>query len=86
MADPISIIGLLGTAATLTKTVLNYVSAVKQAPKDLERLSRELTSLHDVLERLVKFIEDEESREDSVETSTLYDATGVRFLRVTLKR
>ena len=80
MADPLSIIGLLGTAGALTKTILKYASAVKDAPKKLEELSRELTNLHDMFEMLVKFLEGEKSRDDFAEISTLFDATGVRFI------
>lgn len=79
MADPFSIIGLLATAATLTKTVLDFASAVKDAPKEAKTLSRELTSLHDVNEQLVDLLENDDSREDFSEISTLYNAAGVRI-------
>ena len=77
MTDPISIIGLLGTAVTLTKTVLDYLSAVKDAPEELEKLSCELTHLSDVFEQVFEVIEGEDSRDNFAEASTLYNAAGV---------
>ncbi|CAD6584369.1 MAG: hypothetical protein ASARMPRED_001750 [Alectoria sarmentosa] len=76
MTDPISIIGLLGTAVTLTKTVLDYLSAVKDAPEELEKLSCELTHLSDVFEQVFEVIEGEDSRDNFAEASTLYNAAG----------
>ena len=35
MADPIFIIGLLGTAGTITKTILRHNSSVEDASKEL---------------------------------------------------
>ena len=77
MADPISIISLLGTAATLTKTVYDYASSVKDAPKEIEHLSRELTNLHDVFEKLGIFLGTKQSKEDLMDVSTLHNAAGV---------
>lgn len=80
MADPISIIGLLTTVASLTKTVMDYASAVKDAPKELENLSRELATLHDIFEHLIEFLKSDDSKEDFVEVSALYNAAGVRLV------
>ena len=77
MADPMSIISLLGTAATLTTTVYNYASSVKDAPKEIEHLRRELTNLHDVFERLEKLVGTKESKEDLMDVSILHNAAGV---------
>ena len=78
MADPFSIISLLGTASSLSKTIVKYASGVKDAPKKLKDLSSELPSLQIVFDRLVKFIESEQARNDFVEVSTLFRATEVR--------
>lgn len=80
MTDPISIIGLLGTAVTLTKTVLDYISAVKDAPEELEKLSCELTHLSDVFEQVFEIVEGKDSKEQFAEVSTLYHAAGVRHI------
>ena len=77
MADPISIISLLSTAATLTKTVYDYASSVKDAPKEIEHLRRELTVLHEVFEKLGKIVGTKESKEDLMDVSTLHNAAGV---------
>lgn len=77
MADPISTIGLLGTAATLTKIILNYASAVKDAPKEVETLIRELTVLQNVLEKFAKLLERKESREEFAGSSPVFDIMGV---------
>ena len=79
MADPISIISLLATAATLTKTALGYASAVKDAPKEVKELSSELANLHAVFEQLFKLVEGEGGKEDFAEVSTLYITAGVSF-------
>lgn len=84
MADPCSTIGLLGTALSLTKGVMDFASSVKDAPEEVEKLSRELTSLRDVFEQLLDLVENEESREDFTEVSTLYNAAGVRSLSESL--
>lgn len=91
MADPISIIGLLTTVASLTKTVMDYASAVKDAPKELENLSRELATLHDIFEHLIEFLKSDDSKEDFVEVSALYNAAGdlvvkLESLRAKLER
>ena len=70
MADPFSIISLLGTAASLTKAVLNYASAVADAPKEVEKLRQSLTSLVDVSEQLIDLMEDEDVKEEFGEGST----------------
>ena len=77
MADPISIISLLGTAATATKAALRYASAVRKAPKELEMLNHELESLHHVLQKLMRIAESEESREDFADFSPLFQTTAV---------
>ena len=76
MADPFSIISLLGTAASLTKTVLNYASAVADAPKEVKKLRQSLTSLVDVSEQIIDLMEDEDVKEEFGEVSTLYNAIG----------
>lgn len=80
MADPISTIGLLGTAATLTKTILNYTSAVKDAPKEVETLIRDLIVLQNVFGKLVKLLEREGSEEEFTKSSPVFDATGVSYI------
>ena len=80
MVDPISIISLLGTAATLTKTILGYASSVKDAPNELENLRRELANLHGVVEPLVVLAESEDGRGKFSEVSILYKSAGVRSL------
>ncbi len=77
MADPISVIGLLGTVGSLTKTVLDFASSVRDAPKEMEDLSRELASLHEFSEQLGKSIKSEDGREVFEEHSALYNAAGV---------
>lgn len=54
MSDPLSIIasvaGLISLAKVIGKMIANYVSSVKSAPDDAERLRTELTVLGFVLE------------------------------------
>ena len=91
MTDPFSIISLLGTAASLTKVVLQYASAVKNAPDELEKLKRGFTSVHDVFEQLIELLRDDDFRQDFADVSALYTATGdfvvtMEILEKTLKR
>ncbi len=79
MADPISIIGLLGTVGSLTKTVLDFASSVRDAPKELEDLSRELASLHEVSEQLGEFIKSEDGSAVFEKHSAVYNTAGVRY-------
>lgn len=78
MVDPISIISLLGTAATLTKNILSYVSSVKAAPKELENLRSELANLHGIVEPLVVLAENEDGKGKFSEGSILYKSAAVR--------
>ena len=78
MVDPISIIGLLDTAATLTKTILDYASSVKDPSNELENLRRELANLHGVVEPLVVLAKSEDGRGKFSEVSILYNSAGVR--------
>lgn len=80
MADPVSIIVLLETAAPLTKTVVKYISAVKDAPKELERLSCELTNLHDVFAEVANLVQHQEGREKFARFPPFYDALAVRYI------
>ena len=84
MADPISIINLLSTAATLSASVLKYASTVKQASKELKELSVELKKLDGVLGRLVKQVERDEPVEKSKELPSLFDAAAVRHTPLSL--
>ena len=77
MADPASIIGLLAMATTLTKKVLEYTSAVKKVPKELEKLICELTKLHGVVAELASILERGESMVAYPDSSLLLTATGV---------
>ena len=91
MADPFSIINLLGTAASLTKAVLQYASAVKNAPDELEKLKRGFTSIHDVFEQLIELMDDDDFRQKFADVSALYNAIGdfvvtVEILEKSLKR
>ena len=91
MADPFSIVSLLGTAASLTKVVLQYASAVKNAPDELEKLKRGFTSVHDVFEQLIELMGDDDFRQEFADVSVLYIATGdfvvtMEILEKTLKR
>lgn len=54
MADPISIISLLGTGLSLTGTILNYASSVKDVPNEWKSLGDELSELHGLFEQLLK--------------------------------
>ena len=76
MADPFSIINLLGTAASLTNAVLQYASAVKNAPDELEKLKRGFTSIHDVFEQLIELMDDDDFRQEFADVSALYNAIG----------
>lgn len=91
MADPCSIISLLGIAASLAKAVLQYASAVKDAPDELEKLKRGFTSIHDVFEQLKELMDDDEFRQEFADVSALYNAIGdfvvtVEVLDKTLKK
>ena len=91
MADPFSIINLLGTAASLTKVVLQYASAVKNAPDELEKLKRGFTSVRDVFEQLIELMGDDDFRQEFADVSALYIAIGdfvvtMEILEKTLKR
>ena len=76
MADPFSIISLLGIAASLTKAVLQYASAVKDAPDELEKLKRSFTSIHDLFEQLKELMDDDDFRQEFADVSALYNAIG----------
>lgn len=91
MADPFSIINLLGTAASLTKAVLQYASAVKNAPDELEKLKRGFTNIHDVFEQLKEVMDDDDFKQEFADVSALSNAIGdfvvtVEILEKTLKR
>ena len=91
MADPFSIISLLGTAASLTNVVLQYASAVKNAPDELDKLKRSFTSVHDVFEQLIELMGDDDFRQEFADVSALYIAIGdfvvtMEILEKTLKR
>ena len=91
MADPCSIISLLGIAASLAKAVLQYASAVKDAPDELEKLKRGFTSIHDLLEQLKELMDDDDFRQEFADVSALYNAIGdfvvtVEVLDKTLKK
>ena len=77
MADPASIISLLGTAATLTSTVLKYASGVKQASKELEELKAELTKLDGGMGILTKHLKGAECCGESKGFRTLFDTADV---------
>ena len=79
MADPFSIINLLSTSATLITAVLKYALTVKQAPKELEELSCELTKLDGVLGRLVEHVERDERGEEFKEFPYLFNAAAVCY-------
>lgn len=78
MVDPISINSLLGTAAALSKTVLDYTLSVKDTPNEVKNLNRELANLHDLFDQLVIVVQVEGGRETFSEVSTLYKSAGVR--------
>ena len=91
MADPFSIISLLGTAASLTNVVLQYALAVKNAPDELDKLKRGFTSVHDVFEQLIELMGDDDFRQEFADVSALYIAIGdfvvtMEVLEKTLKR
>lgn len=69
MADPFSVISLLNTAVSSTKAILNYASAVKDAPKEVEKLRQSLMSLVDVSEQLVDLMGDDDVKEEFGEAS-----------------
>ena len=50
---------------------------MKDAPKEIENLRRELTNLHEVFEKLGKIVGTKESKEDLIDGSTLHNAAGV---------
>jgi hypothetical protein len=68
MADPLSIsasvAGLLSLTIELTKSLNNYISGVKSAPEDSKRLCTETEALSAVLEKLVKFLRDQDKEGD----------------------
>lgn len=76
MADPFSIVKLLAIAASLTQAILSYAAAVKDAPKEVEKLRQSLASLVDVAEQLVDLMEDENVKKDFGDISSLYNAIG----------
>jgi hypothetical protein len=80
MADPFSIIGLMGIAFSLTKVIADYASGVKNAPKEVEELSRELLNLQNVFEELADLVEDE--KDNFAEVSALYNAAGDYVLKL----
>ena len=91
MADPFSIINLLGTAASLTKVVLQYASAVKNAPEELNKLKRGFTSVCDMFEQLIELMEGDDFRQEFADVSALYIAIGdfvvtMEILEKNLKR
>lgn len=60
MADPISIIGLVGQVAGLLQQAYNYGKAVHDAHNDMKKLYTELLGLKGALEQLQKLQEPED--------------------------
>ncbi|KAF8463337.1 hypothetical protein BDZ91DRAFT_313299 [Kalaharituber pfeilii] len=65
------ITGFLAIALDVGKILSDYISQYKSAPTDAQTLLEEITALSDVLKQLVKFLEEEEVKQDFHETSVL---------------
>ena len=77
MADPLSIISLLATGASLTRIILKYASSVKDVPKELKSLRDELSELQNVFEELLKIEESKEGTQDIADIIPHYSAAEV---------
>ena len=51
-----AIVGLITTAATLSKTVFDIASRYKQARKEIESFARELQTLGDLLDQFTRVL------------------------------
>ena len=80
MADPLSIISLLATGASLARTILKYASSVKDVPNELKSLRDELSELHDVFEQLLKIEGIKEGTQDIADIIPHYKAAEVGFV------
>jgi cell division control protein 24 len=80
MSDPLSIAasvaGLISLANEIGKIIASYVSSVKSAPDDAERLRTELTALSFGLEQMRKFLLQEELDASFDDTSFLASVLG----------
>ena len=77
MADPISIISLLGTGLSLTGTILKYASSVKDVPNEWKSLGDELSELHGLFEQVLEKEGSKEGTQDIADVVPLYPAARV---------
>lgn len=74
MADPLSILASIIAIVQISGKVISicydYRSGVKKAPRDLARITDEVISLRDVLERLIRII-DEDNANNGIRLSTV---------------
>ncbi|KAF8464666.1 hypothetical protein BDZ91DRAFT_821773 [Kalaharituber pfeilii] len=73
--DPVTlatgITGFLAIALDVGKILSEYISQYTSAPTDAQNLLEEITALSDVLKQLVKFLEEEDVKQDFHQTSVL---------------
>ncbi|KAF8463356.1 hypothetical protein BDZ91DRAFT_313566 [Kalaharituber pfeilii] len=65
------ITGFLAIALDVGKILSEYICEYKSAPTDAQTLLEEITALSDMLKQLVKFLEEEDVKQDFHETSVL---------------
>ena len=76
MSDPVSMVGLVLAVPPLIIPIVNYISGVKEASKDVLGIKEELTNLHHVFNQLAELLEDENSMDKFSDVSALYHSTG----------
>ena len=66
MSDPLSIIASLIAVVQISGTIISvcydYRRGVKKAPQDVARITNEITSLRDVLESLIRIIDEDDAK------------------------
>jgi Fungal N-terminal domain of STAND proteins len=71
IGEAASIIAVVQITAQISKLCSGYLSEVKNAPKDVERLQSKISSLHSVLEKIEQMLRGSKSARLTMSTSVL---------------
>jgi hypothetical protein len=71
IGEAASIIAVIQITAQIYKLCSSYISEVKNAPKDVERLQSKTSSLHSVLEKIEQMLRGSKSARLTMSTSVL---------------
>ena len=75
MGDPVSIVGLVLAVPPLIKPIVDYISGVKDAPRNVVEIRDELRNLQSIFMQLADLLEDERYEDKFSDVSTLYHST-----------